>query len=46
MEKPRLTIELVPSTCFYSNVRTLLPKKVWDNLRVDKSLITEAQTNR
>lgn len=31
--KPKLTIELVPSSCFYSNVRTVLPKKEWDRLR-------------
>lgn len=29
----RLKIELIPKTCFYSNVRTLLPKKYWDLLR-------------
>lgn len=29
----KLTIELVPKTCFFSNVRTLLPKKYWDKLR-------------
>jgi len=28
-----LTVELIPKTCFYSNVRTLLPKKYWDLLR-------------
>jgi 5-methylcytosine-specific restriction endonuclease McrA len=29
----KLKVELVPKTCFYSNVRTLLPKKYWDQLR-------------
>ena len=29
----RLGVELVPSTCWYSNVRSLLPKKEWDRLR-------------
>jgi hypothetical protein len=33
MEKPKLTIELVPSTCWFSNVRSELPKKEWDRLR-------------
>lgn len=33
MEKPKLTIELVPSTSFYNNVRSLLPTKEWDKLR-------------
>jgi hypothetical protein len=33
MVKPKLTIELVPSSCFYSNVRSVLPTKVWDKLR-------------
>ena len=33
MAKPKLTIELVPTTCWFSNVRTLLPKKSWDKLR-------------
>lgn len=31
MEK--LKIELIPKTCFFSNVRTLLPSKYWDILR-------------
>lgn len=30
---PKLSIELVPRTCFFSNVRTLVPKKYWDILR-------------
>jgi len=33
MFKPKLTIELVPKTSHYTNVRTLLPKKTWDMLR-------------
>ena len=28
-----LTIELVPSTCFYKNLRSLLTKRSWDSLR-------------
>lgn len=32
-KKAKLTIELVPSTCWYSNVRSTLPKKEWDRLR-------------
>lgn len=32
-KKPILTIELVPSTCWFSNVRSQLPKKEWDRLR-------------
>jgi hypothetical protein len=33
MGKIKLSIELVPSTCWFSNVRTLLPTKEWDRLR-------------
>jgi hypothetical protein len=33
MKEPKLTIELVPTTCFFSNVRSELPKKEWDRLR-------------
>ena len=33
VKKPKLTIELVPRTCFYSNVRSNLPDKEWDRLR-------------
>jgi hypothetical protein len=29
----RLTVELVPSTCRYTNVRSHVPKAVWDRLR-------------
>ena len=32
-KKSELHIELIPKTCFYSNVRTLLPNKYWDILR-------------
>lgn len=30
---PRLTVELVPSSCWYSNVRSEVPPDVWDRLR-------------
>tara|TARA_R110000796_G_scaffold11198_4_gene37357 strand:- start:5301 stop:5900 length:600 start_codon:yes stop_codon:yes gene_type:complete len=33
MRKPKLTIELVPKTCHYTNVRSVLPTKIWDKLR-------------
>lgn len=33
MNKPKLTVELVPSTSFYTNVRSILPKSEWDRLR-------------
>lgn len=29
----KLGVELVPATCWYSNVRSLLPTKEWDRLR-------------
>ena len=29
----KLTIELVPQTCFFSNLRSELPKKEWDKIR-------------
>lgn len=29
----KLGVELVPATCWYSNVRTILPTKEWDRLR-------------
>lgn len=32
-KKLPLTIELVPSTCFYDNLRSTLPKDLWDYLR-------------
>lgn len=31
--KVKLTVELVPTTCFYSNVRTMISNKDWDKLR-------------
>ena len=31
--KPKLTIELVPSTCHFSNVRTTIKPKEWDKVR-------------
>ena len=31
--KARLTVELVPSTCWFSNVRDHVPSKTWDLLR-------------
>jgi len=33
MKTPKLTIELVPSTSFYTNVRSILPTSEWDRLR-------------
>jgi hypothetical protein len=33
MENPKLTIELIPSSVFGSNVRTNVPKKEWDKIR-------------
>ena len=33
MSKPKLTIELVPSTCHFSNVRTTIKPKEWDKVR-------------
>lgn len=30
---PKLTIELVPSTCHFSNVRTTISSKEWDKIR-------------
>lgn len=32
-KKPKLTVELVPKTCHYSNVRTTLKTKDWDIIR-------------
>jgi hypothetical protein len=29
----RLTIELVPQSCWYSNLRQVLPREAWDRLR-------------
>lgn len=31
----KLKIELVPDGCWYSNLRTALPKKLWDIIRED-----------
>ena len=33
MKQPKLTIELVPSTCWYSNLRSELTKSQWDKIR-------------
>lgn len=33
--KLKLTIELVPRTCFYSNVRSIVSQSDWDKLRKD-----------
>ena len=33
MNDPKLTIELVPKTCWYSNVRSNVPKATWDIIR-------------
>jgi hypothetical protein len=32
-KNPKLLVELIPSTCHYSNVRTTVTKKEWDKLR-------------
>jgi hypothetical protein len=32
-KKPKLLIELIPTTCHYSNVRTTVKKKEWDKIR-------------
>ena len=31
----KLDFELVPDSCWYSNLRSLLPKKTWDFLRLE-----------
>lgn len=31
--RPRLEVEMVPRTCFYSNLRSNLPSKEWQKLR-------------
>ena len=31
----KLNFELVPDSCWYSNLRSMLPKKTWDFLRLD-----------
>ena len=33
LEELRLTIELVPSTCWFNNLRTRIPRVAWDKLR-------------
>ncbi len=33
MEAPRLTIELVPSSCWYTNVRSRVSRAEWDCIR-------------
>lgn len=33
MKPPKLTIELVPATAWYTNVRSNVPKEEWDRLR-------------
>lgn len=32
-KKPKLTVELIPSTCHFSNVRTTVKKEEWDKIR-------------
>ena len=32
-KSPKLTVELIPSTCHYSNVRTTVKPKEWDKIR-------------
>lgn len=32
-KEPKLTIELVPKTCYYSNVRTTVTKQEWNKIR-------------
>jgi hypothetical protein len=32
-KQPKLTVELIPSTCHFSNVRTTVKKKEWDKIR-------------
>lgn len=33
LKEPKLIVELVPRTCFFSNLRSNLSKKDWDKLR-------------
>ena len=40
MEDPLLTIELVPRSSFYKNLRAHLPKRAWDRIR--KKIYKEA----
>jgi hypothetical protein len=32
-KQPKLTVELIPTTCHYSNVRTTVKKQEWDKIR-------------
>ena len=32
-KKPKLSVELIPTTCHYSNVRTTVKKEEWDKIR-------------
>jgi hypothetical protein len=32
-KKPKLTVELIPKTCHFSNVRTMVTTKEWDKIR-------------
>jgi hypothetical protein len=34
IQEPKLTVELIPKTCHYSNVRTTVKKKEWDKIRL------------
>ena len=34
-KRKKLEIELVPDNCWYLNLRTALPKKLWDLIRLD-----------
>lgn len=43
MGNPKLTIELIPSTCHFSNVRTTVTPKEWDKIRF---LSYEAANNK
>lgn len=33
MESPKLTVELVPQTCWFSNIRSEVPGPIWDIIR-------------
>lgn len=33
MKKSKLVVELVPKTCWFSNIRTMVTKKEWDKIR-------------
>ena len=32
-KKPKLTVELIPKTCYFSNIRTTVKSKEWDKIR-------------